>query len=94
MARQLGGVFLDEIGAQQIAAFAQSCLPEFVAIEPIAESGVLCGNLDRDQSAEDTDNAWSDFALVARDLLGKRPLDSIPLARRIASATVEAFEQR
>ncbi len=25
------------------------------------------------KSAEDTDNAWSDFALVARDLLGKRP---------------------
>jgi hypothetical protein len=29
-----------------------------------------------------------------RDLLGKRPLDAIPLATRIASATVEAFEQR
>ena len=50
MAPQLGGVFLDEIGAQQIPAFAQSCLPEFVAIEPTAESGVLCGNLDRDQA--------------------------------------------
>src|ERR1700720_4639177 len=46
MAPQLGGVFLDEIGAQQIPAFAQSCLPEFVPIEPTAESGVLCGNLD------------------------------------------------
>ena len=34
------------------------------------------------------------FALVARDLLGKQPLASIPLATRIASATVEAFEQR
>src|SRR6266550_4871654 len=31
-------------------AFAQSCLPEFVAIEPIAESGLLCGNRDRDQA--------------------------------------------
>ncbi len=46
------------------------------------------------ESAEDGDNAWSDFALVARDLLGERPLDAIPLATRIASATVEAFEQR
>ena len=46
------------------------------------------------ESAEDGDNVWSDFALVARDLLGKRPLDSIPLATRIASATVEAFEPR
>ena len=33
------------------------------------------------------------FALVARELLGKRPLDRILLATRIASATVEAFEQ-
>jgi hypothetical protein len=31
---------------------------------------------------------------VARDLLGERPLDAIPLAARIALATVEAFEQR
>jgi hypothetical protein len=46
------------------------------------------------ESAEDGDSTWSDFALVARDLLGKRPLDSIPLATRIALATVEAFEQR
>ena len=46
------------------------------------------------ESAEDGDNAWSDFALVARDLLCERPLDAIPLATRIASATVEAFEQR
>jgi hypothetical protein len=46
------------------------------------------------ESAEDGDSTWSDFALVARDLLGKRPLDAIPLATRIASATVEAFERR
>jgi hypothetical protein len=46
------------------------------------------------ESAEDGDSTWSDFALVARDLLSKRALDSIPLATRIASATVEAFEQR
>ena len=46
------------------------------------------------ESAEDGDSTWSDFALVARDRLGKRPIDAIPLATRIASATVEAFEQR
>ena len=46
------------------------------------------------ENAEDGDSTLSDFALVARDLLDKRPLDSIPLATRIASATVEAFEQR
>jgi hypothetical protein len=46
------------------------------------------------ESAEDGDSTWSDFALVARDLLGQRPIDAIPLATRIASATVEAFEQR
>src|SRR6516225_4717168 len=43
-------VLLDEVSAQQIPAFAQSCLSEFIAIEAIAESGVLCGNLDRDQA--------------------------------------------
>ena len=35
-----------------------------------------------------------EFALVARDLVGERPLEAIPLAARIAAATVEAFEQR
>jgi hypothetical protein len=33
MAPQLGRVLFDEVGAQEIPAFAQSCLPEFVAIE-------------------------------------------------------------
>jgi hypothetical protein len=46
------------------------------------------------ESAEDGDNTWIDFALVARDLLGDRTLDSIPLAGRIASATAEAFDER
>ena len=44
--------------------------------------------------ADEGDNTWSDFALVARDLVGERPLEAIPLATRIAAATVEAFEQR
>src|SRR5580693_6146048 len=50
MAPQLGGVFLDEVGAQQIPAFARSCLPQLIAIEPIAERGAVCGDLDRDQT--------------------------------------------
>src|SRR6267143_1631108 len=35
------------------------------------------------ESAEDGDNTWSDFALVARDLLGEGPLDAIRLAGQI-----------
>jgi hypothetical protein len=31
---------------------------------------------------------------VARDLGGEKPLETIPLARQIAGATVEVFEQR
>jgi hypothetical protein len=46
------------------------------------------------EGANEGDNTWSEFALVARDLAGESFLDDIPLARRIAAATVEAFEQR
>ena len=46
MAPQLGGVFLDQVGAQQIAAFARAGLPQLVAIEAIAEGGGVCGDLD------------------------------------------------
>jgi hypothetical protein len=46
------------------------------------------------EGADEADNTWSEFALVARDLAGDSFLDGIPLVRRIAAATVEAFEQR
>ncbi|MGA7265375.1 MAG: hypothetical protein WBX30_31455 [Stellaceae bacterium] len=46
------------------------------------------------EGADEGDNTWSEFALVARDLAGESFLGSIPLARRIAATTVEAFEQR
>jgi len=46
------------------------------------------------EEADEGDNTWNEFALVARDLAGESFLDGIPLARRIAAATVEAFEQR
>ena len=46
------------------------------------------------EGANEGDNTWSEFALVARDLAGESFLDDIPLARRIAAVTVEAFEQR
>jgi hypothetical protein len=46
------------------------------------------------EAAPEGDNTWSEFALVARDLGGKKPLKTIPLAKPIAGATVEAFEQR
>lgn len=38
-------------------------------------------------------DAWILFALVARDLAGDRPLPDMPLARRIAEATVDAFAE-
>lgn len=43
--------------------------------------------------AED-DEVWVEFALVGRDLAGERPLDTMPLAARIAAVTVEAFQHR
>jgi len=46
------------------------------------------------EGAVEGDDTWCDFALVARDLVSQRPLAEIPLAARIAAATVEAFEQR
>src|SRR5215472_11400850 len=45
------------------------------------------------EGAVEGDDTWCDFALVARDLVGQRPLAEIPLAARIAVETVEAFEQ-
>ena len=46
------------------------------------------------EGAEDGGEAWIGFALVARDLAGGRALGTMPLAARIAAATVEAFEHR
>jgi len=46
------------------------------------------------EAASEGDSTWSEFALVAQDLVGAKPVDTIPLARRIAAATVEAFEER
>src|SRR3979490_889764 len=50
MAPRLGGVFLDEVVRQKIAAFARSFLPQLIAIEPIAECGAVCGDLDYRQA--------------------------------------------
>jgi hypothetical protein len=46
------------------------------------------------KESDEEEEAWLDFALVARDLAGERALDTMPLATRIAAATVEAFEHR
>ena len=46
------------------------------------------------EGADEGDNTWIEFALVSRDLAGESFLDGIPLASRIAAATVEAFKQR
>src|SRR5437763_12893514 len=53
MAPQFSVVFLDEIGAQEIPAFALSCLPQLIAIEPIGECGAVCGDLDYRQASGD-----------------------------------------
>src|SRR5436309_15252168 len=50
MAPQLGRVFLDQVGAQQISTLARADLPQFVAIEAIAEGGGVCGDLDYRQA--------------------------------------------
>jgi hypothetical protein len=47
--------------------------------------------LRRDEAME---KRWVDFALVARELLGDRPLTDIPLMASIAAMTVEAWESR
>jgi hypothetical protein len=47
-----------------------------------------------EESAEEEEEDWLGFALVARDLAGERALDTMPLAARIAAATVEASEHR
>ena len=46
------------------------------------------------ESADMGDGDWIDFALVARDLAGERPLATIPLAARISAATADAFSRR
>jgi hypothetical protein len=46
------------------------------------------------KEGDEDDEAWVEFALVARDLAGERPLDAMPLAAQIAAATVEAFQHR
>ena len=50
MAPQLGRVFFDQVGAQQIPAFARPRLPQLLAIEPVAERGAVCGHLDHHQA--------------------------------------------
>jgi hypothetical protein len=48
----------------------------------------------KDSAEEGEEEAWLDFALVARDLAGERALGTMPLAAQIAAATVEAFGHR
>src|SRR3712207_8092704 len=45
------------------------------------------------EGAEEGDEAWLGFALVARDLAGGRALGTMPLAARIAAATVRSEKQ-
>jgi hypothetical protein len=43
------------------------------------------------ETNEDGPQRWIEFALVARDLAGDQPLDSIPITRLIAETSVDAF---
>ena len=43
---------------------------------------------------EATEDAWMDFALVAHELLGDRPLADIPLMTSVAGKTVDAWVSR
>jgi hypothetical protein len=45
-------------------------------------------------SADRSKNGWCDFALVAREWMGTRPLHELPLAMQIASTSVTAFSFR
>src|SRR5690348_17836535 len=75
MAPQLGRVLLDEVGAQQIPAFARAGLPQLVAIEAIAERGGVCGDLDYRQ-------APGHAGLIARDAEFHQQLLARQLHRR------------
>ena len=75
MAPQLGGVFFDQVGARQIAAFARSGLPQLVAIEAIAERSAVCGDLDHGQ-------APGDAGLIARGAEFHQQLFARQLHRR------------
>src|SRR5207244_2046305 len=104
MAPQLGGVFLDQVGAQQIAAFARSGLPQLVAIEAIAERSAVCGDLDHRQAPGDAGliarGAEFHQQLLARQLHRRQlleprpqPLQLAPPYRPLLGNTVAALGQ-
>src|SRR5580693_3079575 len=104
MAPQLGGVFLDQVGAQQIAAFARSGLPQLFAIEAIAERSAVSGDLDHRQAPGDAGliarGAEFHQQLLARrlhrrELLEPRPqpLQLAPPYRPLLGNTVAALGQ-
>ena len=104
MAPQLGGVFLDEVGAQQIPAFARSCLTQLIAIEPVAERGAVRGDLDHRQTPGDARliarGAEFHQQLLARQLHGgelleprPQPLQLPPPHRTLFSDAVAALGQ-
>src|SRR5712692_487157 len=88
MAPQLGGVFFDEIGAQKIPAFARAGLPQLIAIEPIAERGAVCGDLDHGQAPSDARliARCAEFhqQLLARQLHGRELLEPGPQPLELA----------
>ena len=47
-----------------------------------------------DRKSRMSNDLWKHLALVGRDIASDRPLDQIPLIRKIAAITVEAFESQ
>ncbi len=79
---------------ERVAAVLRELLPERRAFW--ASCCAWTATFLKDSNAE-TDmlgSLWLDVALVARDLAGSTPLDSIPLMKTIAAASVDAFEGR
>ena len=88
MAPQLGRVFLDEVGAQQISTLARAGLPQLVAIEAIAERGAVCGDLDYRQAPGHAGliarGAEFHQQLLARDLHRRELLEPGPQPLQLA----------
>src|SRR5690349_22266614 len=104
MAPQLGRVFLDEVGAQQISTLARAGLPQLVAVEAIAERSAVCGDLDHRQAPGDagliTRGAEFHQQLLARQLHRRQllephpqPLQLAPPYRPLLGNTVAALGQ-
>jgi hypothetical protein len=80
-------------GERTIKAQTENILRNVVASRRERWAELLAWTALAARDETDTDD-WIDFTLVARELLGDRPIDEIPVARCIAQNTAEAFRDR